>query len=130
MLDDTFTAGAHLAIFTDFKYIESPDVDSITDLNVTVYYVDALGVPSSFFGVPIFSLDRNKILVTTVDFTKSGSNVISCTENTDTQEISGTNFCYRGTCAANLNYLEVYDYFFSVVNISNRCKSLDHLLFY
>ena len=109
-------AGSHLAVFTDFQYLETPDADSQTALKLSVYHVNASGIPSVFSGSPAFSAARNKVMVTSLDFIKSGSNVISCSEtpavlsgdNPPYLLVSGTNYYMRGSVNSNINFWDIY----------------------
>ena len=72
---DTPTTGSHLCIFSDFKYIETPDVDDQTDFRLTIYHVNSTGMTVN--GSPTFDLDRNKVLIGVISFTKDISNNIT-----------------------------------------------------
>lgn len=115
------TAGSHLALFTDFLYEETPDLDAQTTLKLSMYHVDSVGVATPFYGAPTFSATRNKILVSAFDFTKSGANVVSCSEIPSALAgveppyltISGTNYYLRGLTSSNINFLGIYNTYYS-----------------
>ncbi|MDD4082047.1 MAG: hypothetical protein PHD05_01535 [Sphaerochaetaceae bacterium] len=104
VLDDTDTGGAHLAIFTDFKYIESPDLDAQTEFKLSIYHIAADGTPTAFSGSPEFDSTRNLILAGIIDFTKSGSNVIACSLNTTINPltINSTDYYVQGLSQDNI----------------------------
>lgn len=109
-LADT-NSGAHLAIFTDFKYFETADPEIQTPLKLSLYHVNAAGVVTPFSGSPAFSTTNNKILVSSFDFTLSGATVLTCEETKTVmtnQEanyllVAGVNYHVRGVSKANIN---------------------------
>jgi len=115
-LGDTPVTGSHLGVFTDFQYVESPDVDLQTPLALSVYYVNSSGTPTAFSGSPTFSATRNKLLIAALDFTKSGSNVIACSEMATVLTadqppyltVSGVNYYVRGPVSTNVNFWDIY----------------------
>lgn len=117
VLGDTPTTNSHLGVFTNFQYIESPDVDSQTKLSCSVYHIDSVGTPTAFSGSPEFSVTRNKLLITGIDFTKSGSNVIECSEmasplTADESKyltVLGVNYHIRGIVNTNINFWDIYN---------------------
>lgn len=108
--------GACLAIFTDYQYIEPTDPEVQTPLKLSVYHVDADGVPTTFTGSPVFSVTRNKILVSVIDFIKSGAVVTSCQERVITSNespsltISGTDYYLKGVTSSNITFSEINNY--------------------
>ncbi|MFA7202979.1 MAG: hypothetical protein WC188_04650 [Candidatus Caldatribacteriota bacterium] len=121
-VDDTPTTNAHLAIFTDFQYVESPDVDTQTELKLSVYHVSSLGVVTAFSGSPAFSTLRNKILVSILEFTKVGAFVTACNEtltdlaggDAQTLLVNGTNYYLRGFSKSNINCYNIVDTQFNI----------------
>lgn len=110
-LGDTPVAGCHLAVFTSFQYIETPDLDAQTQLSLTVYHVNSGGtVVTAFSGSPAFDATKNKIMVSALTFTKSGANVVACAELPSVLTadqppylvLSGTNYYMRGFCISNI----------------------------
>lgn|GEM_PF-1434261 len=111
-LGDTPVAGCHLAVFTSFQYIETPDLDAQTALTMSVYHVNSGGtVVTAFSGSPAFDATKNKIMVTALTFTKSGANVVACEELPSVLTanrvpylvLSGTNYYMRGEDISNVN---------------------------
>ncbi len=108
-------AGSYLAVFTDFQYIEAPDSNSQTALRLSVYHVNASGVPTAFSGSPSFTATRNQLLVSKIRFVKAGGVVTELSEVpwTLTNEsapslvVSGTTYYMRGYSPAVMNS---YDY--------------------
>ncbi len=125
-LGDTPGADCHLAVFTDFQYVETPDIDAQTALAMTVYHVNSGGgTVTAFPGSGAFNATRNKIMVTALNFTKSGANVVACEEVPSVLAadqppyltVLGTNYYMRGFCISNIyswNLLKaLYDRFLS-----------------
>lgn len=115
-IGDTPTAGNRLAVFTSFQYVETPDADTQTALVLSLYYIDALGNPIIFAGVPAFDATKNKIMVAAFNFIKLGALVVSVSEippNMSGEEpayitVSGVNYYIRGTNTANINIYDLY----------------------
>jgi len=115
-LPDTPTGGACLAVFTNFQYIESGDPEVQTPLKLTVYHVNSSGTPTAFSGSPAFSATKNKLLIAIINFTKSGSNVIACSERPTILladqapylTVSGVHYYVRGMTSSNLNFYTIY----------------------
>jgi hypothetical protein len=98
---DTPVSGSHLCVFSNFQYIESPDTDAQTELKLTLYHVDSTGLVVS--GSPAFDAARNMLLIAIIDFTKSGSNIISISESTAVSiSIMGTIYYPGGSNNANM----------------------------
>ena len=116
-LADTPVGNAHLGVFTDFQYYESGDPITQTPLKLSVYHINSAGVSTAFSGSPAFSATRNKILVAIIDFTKSGVNVIACSEHPTVLvadqvphlTVSGVNYYLKGMISTNINFYEIYN---------------------
>jgi hypothetical protein len=92
---DTPTAGYHLCVFSDFKFIESPDFDSQTQLTFTAYHVNATGDIVS--GTPTFDLNRNLIMMCILDYTRTAYTITDIQISALTQlTVKGKTFVVRG----------------------------------
>jgi len=92
---DTPTTGSHLCVFSNFQYVESPDIDAQTSLVLTAYHVNSTGLIIS--GNPAFNATRNKILLAIINFTKVGSNITSISNSANTSvSILGTTYRLKG----------------------------------
>lgn len=125
-LGDTPGTDSHIVVFSDFQSIETPDLDSQTSLRLSVYHINTGGgTVTAFSGSPAFSATRNKVMVTALNFTKSGANVVACSEvpwvlTADKPPyfaVSGTNYYLRGTVDSNIYSYDLlnslYDRFLS-----------------
>ena len=121
-LGDTPTTGSHLVVFTDFQYVETPDLDSQNQLKLSVYHVNGAGtVVTAFAGSPAFSATRNKVIVSILNFTKSGVNIVSCTESTPVIvdgklspiSILGVNYYLKGLDSENINSWDILSMFYN-----------------
>jgi len=117
-LGDTPGADCHLVVFTDFQYIETPDLDAQTALSLTVYHANSGGgIVTAFPGSGAFNATRNKIMVSALSFTKSGANVVACEEIPSVLAanqppylpVLGTNYYMRGVTNTNINFLDIYN---------------------
>ena len=106
------SAGCHLVVFTNFQYIESPDLDAQTSLVLTMYHVNSTG--SVISGTPTFDPVRNKLLVAIIDFTKSGPSITSISKSVLTHlDVLGV------TCwAAGVNNSALIDFFSATLGTS------------
>jgi len=83
---------------------------------LTVYHVNSSGTPTAFSGSPAFSATKNKLLIAIINFTKSGSNVIACSERPTILladqapylTVSGVHYYVRGMTSSNLNFYTIY----------------------
>jgi hypothetical protein len=110
---DTPLTGSHLCVFSNFKYIETPDVDSQTPLVLTLYHVDSTGYVVS--GSPTFDLTRNLILVGILDFTKASTNMASISISTLTEiTVMGKSF----TVGGGFENMMIYSVFDALAGVS------------
>lgn len=121
-LGDTPGADCHLAVFTSFQYIETPDLDAQTALTMSVYHVNTGGgIVTAFSGSPAFDATKNKIMVSALTFTKSGANVIACAElpsvlvanRVPYLTVLGTNYYMRGADISNINSWNYLEFLYS-----------------
>lgn len=120
------TDGCYLGVFTDFEYIETPDADSQTELALSLYHVDS-GTPTAFSGSPAFDSDSNKLLLSKIEFVKSGAGVDSISEvshvltagNSPSLLVSGTTFYMRGFADTSIcmSNLEFFKKFYAISNL-------------
>ena len=103
---DTLNTGSHLVVFSDFQYIETPDVDLQTALRLSVYHINIDGtIVTAFPGSPAFSVTRNKIMLSVLNFNKDMSNnVIFCSEVTGFGifNILGVDYYIKGMNRSNI----------------------------
>lgn len=116
---DTPTSNSYLAVFTNFKYIETPDSNSQTPLSMTVYHINSSRIATPFSGSPAFSSIKNTLMVTFLSFTKQipTGEVIACNEVPTTLTnrqptpltVNGTVYYPRGFSRAGLNSWDFFD---------------------
>lgn len=58
----------------------SGELNTQTEMKLSVYHVTSAGVPTAFGADPAFDATKNKLLLTILDFTKSGANVTAVLE--------------------------------------------------
>lgn len=72
---DTPSSGSHLGVFTDFLFTETPDADAQTPLTIHMFHVNVDGTVIE--PAVSWDVDRCKILLAAVNFTKSSGDVIA-----------------------------------------------------
>lgn len=97
------TSGCHLGVFTDFQYIEDPDLDAQTELKLKIYHISSDGMTIQPAG---FDADRCLILLAGVNFYKSGVNVIAADLDVADLDVEGVNLTKRGMTALNIQLFQ------------------------
>lgn len=135
-LTDT-TTGSHIAIFSEFQYIETPDEDNQTPLKISLYHVNGDGsIVTPFPGCPDFNPDKHKILISALNFTRVGTNITSCSVKSDIAEneyspkilVNGTYYYIRGWSINNFHFWDIY-YYLHVIGY-NLERSMNEFLWH
>lgn len=104
LLDDTVIGGAHLAVFLNYKYLETIEPNFAA---IDIFHVAADGTVYNPF--ERFSTEACRILLGIIDFTKSGSTVIVASISARTTLlVEGSIFTFRGWSADNINIPNFY----------------------
>lgn len=97
-LSDTPVGGSHLAAFLNYEYLHTIEANL---LSIDMFHIQSDGTVTD----PLYRFDptRIRILLGIIDFTKSGSNVVSAIKNESTLLlVSGTYMTIRGNKPENI----------------------------
>ena len=104
-LDDTPVGGAHLGVFLKYQYLQTIEANLASVDIFHIQYDGTVTNPSVRF-----SSNSCRILLGVIDFTKSGTTVISATINTNlsTLNVEGSIMYQRGANIDNMNLANIF----------------------
>lgn len=104
-LDDTPVGGAHLGVFLKYQYLQTIEANLASVDIFHIQYDGTVTNPSARF-----SSNSCRILLGVIDFTKSGTTVVSATINTNlsTLNVEGSIMYQRGANIDNMNLANIF----------------------
>jgi len=104
-LDDTPVGGAHLGVFLKYQYLQTIESNLAS---VDIFHIQFDGTVTN--PLSRFSSNSCRILLGVIDFTKSGTTVISATINTNlsTLNVEGSIMYQRGANIDNMNLANIF----------------------